>query len=509
LIDPKDNLHLIWSDSRNDPNPGDTSYIYEIFYKKYNKNGKLVVDDTRLTDATGIDILPSRWYVPAPSVGLDSDGNIHVAYQDYTKHKYANNRINVEIYYMKLAGDLEMDGLAADRTDLVLTDEQRVSEGGAHSGSADMVIDSEDNVHIVWYDHRSAWYNWEIYYEKLSKNGQVLIDDMRLTYYLDYCAGAEIAVDSNDNIIVAFKSYDWDDDLNSIYFMRLSRSGSVAVNATKIIDEGKTTPHPYYKGYPLIVVDSEDNVHMAWHDERYTDNFELSYLKLSNNGVKLMAEPMRITQNSGVSSLQSFAIDSKDRLYFGWRDNTPSVDYQIYIAILNPDRTFSLDPYQVTASASLTETPSFAFDSHGYIHIAFMDTITFHPEIYHILLRPLTIDLAFVPTGMRGGEIDIKIYEDETLIEELTVVRTTGNPVTDAVYFTLNVDLDNNYTVEVELCKSGTKESANGAIPLKLYVVENGDFVKQLIPNVVNSNSGKTPKQIAIFDLDDFINDYF
>lgn len=510
LIDADDNLHLIWSDSRNDPDPDDTSYIYEIFYKKFDKNGNVLVDDTRMNDATGIDIQPYRWYIPGTSAALDSDGDIHVAYIDYTKHKYASyNAINAEIYYMKFDGSLDCGGAPAERSDLVLIDEQRVSEGAAHSGSQDLTVDSDDNIHIVWYDHRSAWYNWEIYYEKLSNDGDVLVDDKRLTYYLDYCSGPEIAIDSENNLHVAFKSYDWADDMNSIYYLKLDADGNELVSPKLITSEGITSPTPYGKGYPLITLDSSDNIHMSWHDERDADNYEIYYLKLSSIGDPLMTEPLRITHNSGDSQIQAFApvqsmaAGENDRMYLGWCDNTPG-PYQVYLAVLNTDGTFHLEPYQVTVSDSLSESPSFAIDSNGYAHMAWMDTINYYPEIYHIVLQPTELDLAFVPTGVPGGSVDIGIYEDDVLIDELTVERFSGNPRNSAVMYTLEVALEKSY--RLEFTYTATK---NGANPMKVYQVEDGELTEQLLRTVVNENSGKSPKHTATLILDELISGYF
>jgi hypothetical protein len=467
--------------------------------------GQVVVDDTRLTDATGIDILPNRWYIPGPTVSLDSDDNIHVAYQDYTKHKYANNLINIEIYYMKLSGKLDCGGQPGTRTDLVLIDEQRVSTGDAHSGSADMITDSDDNVHIVWYDHRSAYWNWEIYYEKLSKNGQVLVDDMRLTYYLDYCASPEIAVDSEDNLHIAFKSYDWEGDMNYVYYMKIDDDANILVNPTMIAYEGKTSPNPYYKGFPMIVVDSEDNVHLAWHDERHGNNFELSYIKLSNDGTKLFTAPKRITYNDGSSSLQDFAIDTRDNMYFAWRDDTSDDKYQLYLAIMKPDGTFLLQPYKITVSDSLSETPSIAFDSHEYIHIAWMDNIPLNPEIYHIILKPLKMSLAFIPAGVKSGTVEIFIYKDDVIIETLTALREPGKPHESMVTSTFMLSQYASYKVVFEFTGPWATGSNNGAVPMKVYTIEDGKLSQHLKPTVVNNNSGKNPKLTAELQLDDII----
>ena len=319
LVDDDDNIHLIWIDTRRDADPTDTAIIYELYYKKFDKIGNVLVGDTRVTDASSIKPEPG-WYTPAPSAALDSNGDIHVSYMDYTKNFFASdNRINVEIYYMKWAGDLDCGGEPADRDELVLVDETRISEGDAHSGDQDLAIDSNDNVYIVWYDHRSTWWNWEIYLTKLSVDGDILIDQQRLTSYTDYNAGPEIAIDGDDNLHIVYKSYKWTPQTNDIYYMKMDSTGNVLVSSKVIFSENVWTASRGMKVYPYLDVDSENNVHVFWHDERFgTDNYEISYLELDSDGDALMSAPMRVTDTSGKSYINEVMVDANDNVFVSW-----------------------------------------------------------------------------------------------------------------------------------------------------------------------------------------------
>lgn len=502
LIDEKDNTHVFWQDTRNDPDPDDGAYLYELFYKKFNKNGKLVVDDTRLTDQTN-NTAAIGFYTPGVAPALDSDGNIHIAYIDYTKHKYANNRINSEIYYMKLAGDVDADGASAERSELVLIDEQRVSEGIAHSGIGDLVVDSEDNVHIVWYDHRSASWNWEIYYEKLDKNGNVLVDDMRLTYNLDYATSPKLLLDETGDLHLAFKSYDWDDDMNRIYYMKLDSDGDAIISPKLVTEEGITSPSPYGKGSPSIIFDGAGNINMFWTDERNDDLMEIYMLKLDDDGNALWDEELRLTDNSIDSYMQGLISDINHNIYFGIRQQVED-NHQIFLAVIDQDGDFILEPHQVTATESLSEASTFAFDSHGFLHMAFVDTITGNPEVYLALIKSLTIQFAFVLTGVSGGVLDIDITEDGSTIREIQIQRSKGNPFDETIFVTVTIDLSRGYIVDVSYTPPSGKGGGTGAVPVKLYIVENGELAKQISPAMVNKK-----KQTATFELDEFLADYF
>jgi hypothetical protein len=500
LIDSDDNMHLIWSDSRFDPDPNDHKFFHDIFYKKFDSEGNVLVGATQTTFATDHYYLPYGFYSPGPVAALDSDGNIHLAYHDAIKDQNPPYWNNVEIYYMKFNGHLDTGGAPAVRSDLVMVDEQRVSEGTAHSGDPDIVIDSEDNVHIVWYDHRSTNFNWEIYYEKLSVDGTVLIDEMRLTFYLGYGAGPDIAVDSNDDLHIAFKVYDWWTYTNSIYYIKMDNDGNTLVPIKLVTTEGNPTPYQWYKVYPLILVDDDDNVQMVWYDERASTNYEIHYLKLSGVGDPLMPAPQRLTYNSGQSYMQDFKLND-GIMYIMGRDNTPG-QYQQFIILMDTDGNVVLDHYQLTFSDSTSDSPSMAFDSAGRMHMAWMDTLNFIPDIYHLTLVPHIVELGFLVEGVGSGTIELTIYEDDTVIDTLTIVRGSGNPADNIVTTTMLVDLGKSYRVECDYTGPSAKKNGNGAVPLKLYLMEDGELGEKLANTMVNANNGKNAKDNACFDLD-------
>ena len=77
---------------------------------------------------------------------------------------------------------------------------------------------------------------------------------------------------------------------------------------------------------PSVVIDSSDNVHIVWEDRR--DNSEIYYKKLNNDGVNLTGD-IRTTNNPYNSLIPSMAIDSSDNIHGVWLDNRDG-NYEIY-----------------------------------------------------------------------------------------------------------------------------------------------------------------------------------
>ena len=112
----------------------------------------------------------------------------------------------------------------------------RITTDSAASFSPAIAVDTTNNVHITWRDRRDG--NSEIYYTKLDNSGTTQVDDIRIT------------TDSADS---------WN---------------------------------------PEIAVDTANNVHITWYDNRDGNHdYEIYYTKLDNNGTKLV-DDIRLTTDS-------------------------------------------------------------------------------------------------------------------------------------------------------------------------------------------------------------------
>ena len=248
--------------------------------------------DIRLTDASG-----SSTY---PKIAMDSSGNAHVVWEDYRDGNY-------EIYYTKL-----------NNTGATLVDDTRLTDDTASSMCPSIAVDSSNNVHITWEDQRDG--NREIYYTKLGNIGNTLVDDTRLTDDTGCSWHSRIAADSSNNVHIT-----WDDDRDAnceIYYTKLGNIGNTLVDDTRLTTDGA------FSMRPSIAVDSSDNILTAWKDSR-DGNGEIYYTELDNNGNTLV-DDTRLTDALSDSWCPSIAVDSSNNLHVAWTDEREEFASDIY-----------------------------------------------------------------------------------------------------------------------------------------------------------------------------------
>ncbi len=194
------------------------------------------------------------------AVAADSEGNVHVVW----------SRSNQHLFYSMVSPRGE-----------TLIDATQVSNSGLHKiYHPDMVIDENDNVHIVWADHSGQH---KIMYTALkpfatamdgsnSNDGELTaIDDYIVAQHINNRDWPAIDVDSQGNVHIVWQdNYDELDmffQQPQIYYKMLQPDYSIQ-NAVVLFDDTLLTPIIGHKGHPDIVIDANDMVQIAWDDTR-------------------------------------------------------------------------------------------------------------------------------------------------------------------------------------------------------------------------------------------------
>ncbi len=331
-LDSKGNLHVVWSD---------TGGGNEVFYTKLDKDGEKIVDDTRLT------FNPMHSF--NPSIAVDSSDLIHVAFTDARDG-------NAEIYYTRL-----------DNEGNTLQDDFRVTRNKWVSFSPVIVVDSDENVHIVWSDNREKYDVFNLYYTKLSKDGRKLVNDIKITENEGHWSvEPSIALDSHDNIHII-----WVDNRNGlagggwdIFYKKLDNQGKT------IVDDLQLTYNTFWDLSPSIALDPMDNIHLAWAQNR-EDSWEIFYMKLNNEGNKMSER--RLTFDPTNSESPYIAIDSNNNIHIvwtNWDQAWPTFNMiEIYYTKLNSDGDTIIDKYRLTTDLVESRKPSIAVGPRNDIHV--------------------------------------------------------------------------------------------------------------------------------------------
>jgi hypothetical protein len=220
-------IHAVWTSARDCS--GDIPGSGEIYYRRWNGSS---------WDAekhfTGLDCYPSAY----ASIGLDSEGYLHIAWQDGREGA-------LEIYYENCnASNCQPDS----------THETMLTTS---TGTADLVslaVDTADNVHIVWRDSRPGveevfWKYWNG--SSWSTDSLLSPDDDAVSEY------PSIAADKLGNVHCVWQ--DWRSGFDEVYYRKWTPSGGWQTETSL------TPPDSLESGNPSVAADSL--VHVVWGDE--------------------------------------------------------------------------------------------------------------------------------------------------------------------------------------------------------------------------------------------------
>jgi hypothetical protein len=295
-VDSNDNVHIVWSDIRDN---GPIKNI-EIYYEKLDKMGNTLVDERRITVAP--------YYSLYPSIAVDSSDNLHIAWAE----EMDINVLQEEIFYTKL-----------DNNGNTLVEDTALTEAdGNESLFPDIAVDSLGEVHIVWLDDRNETGTTKCqnyYYTKLNSNGETIVDDTMIFRDGDHTQPS-IAVDSNDMIqmICSNRWFSATNEKKHVHYMKLNNIGE------PVISKQRLTFTDHNASYPMIDLDSQGDIHVVWEDERHGDT-EIYYMKLDDVG-NILHEEFRLTENSSKSQRPAITMDRNDTINVVWADGRDYTD---------------------------------------------------------------------------------------------------------------------------------------------------------------------------------------
>ena len=329
-----------------------------------------------------------------------------------------------------------MDGSAADYVNITVIPETIIStEDASKSRAANLAVDAANNVHVAWFDNDTWNEKGELHYLVMDGTGGIVVSETNVTagFQTDVdWSEPEIVVDSQGNAHVFFVTSGWteSDGWRDIWYTMIDGStGNTLINTTQLTDSNKTWRH----SRPFVDIDSEDKIHIAWHDSRFYSNatgeHEIFYMKIDPylddrdgnsadpEAIKVIKEKL-ISENDNVRSfLTNIDVDEHGMAHLAWINDD---DAQIYYALVNATGDIIIPETRMTQASGVLDFTSWFWSSNRNPEIAVDNGRIFIVDMARDLgdtTWPYTLDvwltIAFVDKAPPSTTISYAAYSSE------------------------------------------------------------------------------------------------
>lgn len=187
----------------------------------------------------------------------------------------------------------------------------------------------------------------------------------RLTWNSGYSGAINFVVDSNDHLHIVW--HDTSPGNQEIYYKK-STDGGATWPVLKRLTWNSGDSY-----YPDIAVDSHNHVHVVWFDAT-PPNWVIMYKKSTDGGgTWTTLKWLTWTNGDLASSDPTIAVDSNDNLHLVWEeDNYPYFRDLMYKKSTDNGTTWSAKK-RLTWNSGESNTPYFIIDSNDYLHVVWQD----------------------------------------------------------------------------------------------------------------------------------------
>jgi hypothetical protein len=240
------------------------------------------------------------------------------------------------------------DGGATFSTPQNLSTDPAVSAGGAQ-----IAVDSSDNINVIWPGFAGQW---EIFLSRSSDGGVTFSAPKNISNNLGGADSPYMAVDSAGNINVVWVGAS--PSVPRIVFFSRSSDGGATFSTPVAVSTS-----PSYG--PQVAVDSAGNINVAWIQGQFYGAFSRS-----SDGGTTFSPPKVISGNSDFLGLL-MALDSKGNIYIVW-DTQPYGN--IYLSHSSDSgATFSFTNITNNTSSTSPLAPQIAIDPRGNINVVWAE----------------------------------------------------------------------------------------------------------------------------------------
>jgi hypothetical protein len=296
-LDSSGTIHVAW---RDDTNYGGSGTDKDIFYN--------CRDATGVWSTTEVVSTESAEDSHTPSLDVESDGTVHVAWRDNTNYGGAGSEHDIFYKYRSNAGTWSA-------TEVVST------ESSSDSDNPSLAVENDGTVHVAWddmTDYSSSGTDFDIFY-KYKSTGVWSTTEVVSTESTQLSFWPSLKVDSDKNIHVIWD--DWTDyggagvDEDIFYKVKTSSGWS----ATEVVST-ESTEISYQSSLDVDI----SYVHVAWKDSTVYGGSGVDadiFYKYKSTGVWSATEVVS-TESTAQSEWPSLNIDTVGKVHVAWGDFT-------------------------------------------------------------------------------------------------------------------------------------------------------------------------------------------
>jgi hypothetical protein len=333
--DSHSNVHFVYREK-------DDFEINNVWYARVDSVGNISKSPRQITDTPG--------WSKHPNIAIDSRDHIHIFWRE-------SGSRGLNVWYAKLdtAGEFLIKPKKVIDANGTIMDWLLPAAG----------VDHNDNLHLVW-DQSDD--NSELHYTKLDNEGNILVEDVYLSWQGYDAREQALAVDTWGNVHIVWADARGTPASGELVYSKLDNDGNF------LVDNISLTPEPDGKDSrePDLVIDSEGNVHICFIDTRDGPSLDIWYTKLDNNG-NILIEPFNLAPSPIGSDNPEFAIDCWDTLHLMWTDydllgkGGISIKYMKMTSDGSVADSFTLVPEPSAGEGTVTTAPN------GNVTVAWVD----------------------------------------------------------------------------------------------------------------------------------------
>jgi len=188
-------------------------------------------------------------------------------------------------------------------------------------------------------------------------------NDVRVTYNLSSSINPSLAIDENNDIHVVWQDYregNWE-----IYYMKLSENGGKLINDMRLTNDTADSVEP-----KILLGRGNSRIHVIWSDND-NGSWEIYHMSLryDNSSIELLTNKKQISDVDPADSVfPDVVLNGEGTIKIAWQDQRDG-NWEIYYSVLDSNGSVLLVDTQVTMDEYQSTRCSIDVDSEGNTHI--------------------------------------------------------------------------------------------------------------------------------------------